>query len=67
MKPPFLILYKSPNSGMYEWICSTALDAISSFDFSGENDGAGWSNPKEFLDLFIDKIIEPKAEITECT
>lgn len=52
---------------MYEWICSTALDAISSFDFSGENDGAGWSNPKEFLDLFIDKIIEPKAEITECT
>ncbi|MDO4779333.1 MAG: hypothetical protein Q4A42_07235 [Tissierellia bacterium] len=60
MKPLFLIIYKSEHSGMYEWACSKALDEISDFDFTGKNDGAGWSNSKEFLEMFIDKIIEQR-------
>ena len=41
-------------------VCSKALTEISGFDFSGENDGAGWRNSKEFLELFIAKIIEQR-------
>ena len=60
MKPLFLIIYKSKEAGMYEWVCSKALDKISGFDFSGLNNGAGWSNSREFLKAFTDKIIEQK-------
>ena len=60
MKPLFLIIYKSKQAGMYEWVCSKALDEISGFDFSGLNNGAGWSNSREFLKAFTDKIIEQK-------
>lgn len=60
MKPLFLIIYKSKQAGMYEWVCSKALDKISGFDFSGLNNGAGWSNSREFLKAFTDKIIEQK-------
>ena len=60
MKPLFLIIYKSPIAGLYEWICSKALTEISGFDFSNENNGAGWGNAKEFLEMFIDRVLEQK-------
>lgn len=60
MKPLFLIIYKSPIAGLYEWICSKALTEISGFDFSNENNGAGWGNSKEFLEMFIDRVLEQK-------
>lgn len=60
MKPLFLIIYKSPIAGLYEWICSKALTEISRFDFSNENNGAGWGNSKEFLEMFIDRVLEQK-------
>lgn len=60
MKPLFLIIYKSPIAGLYEWICSKALTEISGFDFSNENNGAGWGNSKEFLEMFIDRVLERK-------
>lgn len=60
MKPLFLIIYKSEKAGMYEWVCSKVLTEISGFDFSEENDGAGWRNSKEFLEMFIAKIIEQR-------
>ncbi|MFR9278400.1 MAG: hypothetical protein ACLVME_01815 [Ezakiella coagulans] len=60
MKPLFLIIYKSPIAGLYEWICSKALTEISEFDFSNENNGAGWGNSKEFLEMFIDRVLERK-------
>lgn len=58
MKPLFLILYKSENAGMYEWICAKALEEISGYDFSAENNGNGWKDSKEFLELFIQKVQE---------
>lgn len=60
MKPLFLIIYKSPIAGLYEWICSKALTEISRFDFSNENNGAGWGNSKECLEMFIDRVLEQK-------
>ena len=60
MKPLFLIIYKSPYAGMYEWVCSKALTEISGFDFSKENNGSGWANSKEFLEMFIDRIIKQR-------
>ncbi len=60
MKPLLLILCRSDVSGMYEWICSKALEEVSGFDFSDTNNGAGWKNSEEFLELFIDRIIEQK-------
>ena len=60
MKPLFLVIYKSPIAGLYEWICSKALTEISGFDFSNENNGAGWGNSKEFLEMFIDRVLEQK-------
>lgn len=60
MKPLFLIIYKSPIAGLYEWICSKALTEISGFDFSNENNGAGWGNSKECLEMFIDRVLEQK-------
>ncbi len=58
MKPLFLIIYKSESSGLYEWACSKALEEISGYDFSKETNGNGWSDAKEFLELFIDKVRE---------
>lgn len=48
MKPLYLILYKSPNAGMYEYICAIALYELSEYDFE-------WSNAKEFLEKFNEK------------
>lgn len=59
MKPLFLIIYKSKQAGMYEWVCSKALDKMSGFDFSGEN-VEHWSNSKEFIKVFSNKIIEQR-------
>ena len=59
-KPLFLIIYKSESAGMYEWVCSMALEEISGLDFSEENNGAGWTNSKEFLEMFISRIAEEK-------
>lgn len=50
MKPLYLILYKSPNAGMYEYICAEALFELSGYDFE-------WENSKEFLEKFNEKII----------
>ena len=51
MKPLYLILYKSPNAGLYEYICANALYELSGYDFE-------WANSKEFMENFNKKIIE---------
>jgi|GEM_PF-2001378 len=60
VKPLFLILYKSENAGMYEWICAKALEEISGYDFSSENNRNGWKDSREFLELFIQRVVESK-------
>lgn len=54
MKPLYLILYKSSNAGMYEYICAKALYDISGYDFE-------WENSIEFLKEFNKKILAEKS------
>lgn len=53
MKPLYLIIYKSHNAGMYEYICANALYELSGYDFQ-------WVNSKEFLEKFNEQIIEDR-------
>ena len=60
MKPLYWIIYKSPNAGMYEYICATALYALSGYDFTNEDGSLTWVNSKEFLDRFNEKILSDR-------
>lgn len=55
MKPLYLIIYKSENSGMYEYICARALYDLSGFDFD-------WINSEEFLEKFNSEILEIRKQ-----
>lgn len=53
MKPLYFILYKSPNRGEYEYLCSYALYKLSDFDFE-------WSTTDEFMEKFNEQILEER-------
>ena len=53
IKPLYLIIYKSPNQGSYEYICAMALSKLVDFDDTAES----WSTSKEFLEKFNQKVI----------
>lgn len=53
IKPLYLIIYKSPNQGSYEYICAMALSKLVNFD----NVTNSWSTSKEFLEKFNQKVI----------
>ena len=53
MKPLYLILYKSPYAGEYEYLCARILYQLSGFKFE-------WTNSKEFLEKYNEKILENK-------
>ena len=57
MKPLYWIIYKSPNAGLYEYICAAALYELSGYDFTNEDGSLTWNNSKEFLDRFNEKIL----------
>ncbi|MDY6062855.1 MAG: hypothetical protein SPI53_03600 [Erysipelotrichaceae bacterium] len=54
LKPLYLIIYKSPNQGLYEYICALAFTDVYGGDFAKE---VSWSTSKEFLKLFNQKIL----------
>lgn len=56
IKPLYLIIYKSPNQGSYEYICAMALSKLVNFD----NVSDSWSTSKGFLEKFNQKIINNK-------
>uniref|UniRef100_UPI004056E081 alpha/beta fold hydrolase n=1 Tax=Acetatifactor sp. TaxID=1872090 RepID=UPI004056E081 len=60
MKPLYWIIYKSTDAGLYEYICATALSELSGYDFATENGVLSWSNSKEFLERFNEKILEER-------
>lgn len=60
MKPLYWIIYKSPNAGMYEYICATALYEISGYDFAKENGELTWSTSKEFIEVFNEQILSER-------
>ena len=50
-KPLYLILYKSPNQGLFEYICAMALDEITGYDHPD------WKTSKEFLTVLNRAIL----------
>lgn len=54
MKPLYLIIYKSQNRGIYEYLCAYALYQISGYDFF-------WSTTDEFMEKFNAQILAEKA------
>lgn len=57
--PLYYILYKSPNNGMYEFICAVALSKLTGFDFMNESgDYYNWASGKEYLELFNKYMLE---------
>lgn len=55
MKPLYLIIYKSDNCGMYEYICARALYDLSGSDFD-------WINSKDFLEKFNSTILKSRQQ-----
>lgn len=53
IKPLYIIIYKSPNQGSYEYICAMALAELTHFD----NVTKSWSTSKEFLEKFNQEVI----------
>ena len=56
IKPLYLIIYKSPNQGSYEYICTMALSKLVNFDDITDS----WSTSKEFLEKFNKKVISSR-------
>lgn len=54
MKPLYLIIYKSQNRGVYEYLCAYALYQISGYDFF-------WSTTDEFMEKFNAQILAEKV------
>ena len=59
MKPLYWIIYKSDSAGLYEWICSDALDELSGFNFEDEN-GIRWAESKDFLRRFNEMVLDTR-------
>lgn len=53
MKPLYLIIYKSQNRGVYEYLCAYALYQISGYDFL-------WSTTDEFMEKFNEQVLKDK-------
>ena len=51
MKPLYLIIYKSQNRGIYEYLCAYALYKISGYDFF-------WSTTDEFMEKFNEEVLK---------
>ena len=51
MKPLYLIIYKSPNRGEYEYLCAYALYKISGYDFD-------WATTDEFMEKFNKQVLK---------
>lgn len=58
IKPLYLIIYKSPNQGAYEYICAMALSELVNFDDISDS----WSTSKEFLEKFNQKVISDREK-----
>lgn len=51
--PLYYILYKSPNDGLYEYLCAVALSQLTGLDFmDASGDHYAWTSGKGYLALF---------------
>ena len=57
MMPLYWIIYKSSESGLYEYICANALYELSGYDFSNADGTLKWTTSKELLELFDEMVV----------
>lgn len=57
MLPLFWILYKSPNAGLYEYTCASALAELSEVYFEDEAAFPDWKDSRDFLEQFTKRIV----------
>ena len=62
MKPLYWIIYKSPDAGMYEYICASALYELSGYDFTKKDGTLTWVTSKEFIERFNEQVLNDKKE-----
>lgn len=58
VKSLYLIIYKSPNEGLYEYICAMALDELTGYPLKNKNNDESWASSMDFLEKFNKKILE---------
>lgn len=64
MMPLYWIIYKSSDSGQYEYICAAALYELSGYDFSNDDGSFKWTTSKELLELFNAEVLnEQRGDI----
>ena len=61
-KPLYLIVYKSENQGLYEYICAMALDEVFGQEYGKADDDTDWATSKELLGLINERIIENRKQ-----
>jgi hypothetical protein len=64
VKPAYYIIYKSDRAGLYEYILASAVDEITGYDYS-VTVNTRWSNSKEFLGMYNDKVKKTLKSFTE--
>ena len=60
MMPLYWIIYKSSESGLYEYICANALYELSGYDFSNADGTLKWATSKELLKLFDEMVVSER-------
>jgi len=64
VKPAYYIIYKSPLSGLYEYILASAIDEITGYDYA-VTESYGWSTSKQFLEMYNEKVLKTLASFKE--
>lgn len=61
--PLYYILYRSPNDGMYEYLCAVALSELTGLDLmDASGDHHAWTSGKGYLALFQAHMAETRTE-----
>ena len=61
MKPLYWIIYKSPEAGLYEYICARALAELSGYPPENDDGTQTWTNSREFLERFDEMVLEERG------
>lgn len=64
VKPAYYIIYKSGQSGLYEYMIASAIDDITGYDYSVTED-YGWSNSKQLLAMYNERVSKTLSTFSE--
>jgi hypothetical protein len=64
VKPAYFIIYKSEQSGLYEYMIASALDEITGYDYSVTEE-YGWSDSKQLLAIYNERVTTTLTTFSE--